>query len=82
MKSLCKCGNEIHNKRWVCKECWNEYRREHYHKNKQLKKKPTKEMKVVDIDKFFKTGYKERIKKYINEEVIPELNKVYKKIKQ
>lgn len=64
---------------WVCKSCWREYRRKRYEIKKQLKRNPTTEIDIKNVDKFFKVGYKERIRKYIQEEIITEL---YKKKKR
>jgi hypothetical protein len=63
---------------WMCKPCWSEYRKKRYEVTKRLKRNATTLLDIKNVDRFFKSGYKERIKKYINEEVIPELDKVYK----
>lgn len=75
---ICKdCGVEG-DFEWVCKKCWSHYRKKRYEVKKKLKRNPTTPLDIKSVDKFFKSGYKERIKKYILEEIIPELDKVYK----
>jgi hypothetical protein len=66
---------------WMCKPCWSEYRKKRYEVKKQLKRNPTTPLDIKNVDKFFKVGYKERIRKYIQEEIIPKMDKYKKKIK-